>query len=212
MNDCEGAMRHLLVVLLLALIAREVQADISCKNSTFPAFLVGNSSGVAIRLAGQSEDGFVVIVRDENGNPLANEYVSIWFAASYLVDPHTAQNSGTDIDCDPGPGPMIGKYTDSNGKAVFAPRIGGHTENDYVGLYLGENVGPPCAFLKTRSTDIDRDGDTDFVDYGLFSTGYGSGLHPPHCDFNGDGQVGLIDLSIFTEEFNRSPDGTLCHP
>jgi hypothetical protein len=129
-------------------------------------------------------DRVTITVRDLDGLPLANRTVEIVLGGC------------TRLCRDPGDDGLVPTKTDANGVAVFQPKIGGCDE---CHVYVWVNGIEIRHYLHVRSTDWDGR-----ISNGLVDPWDEPDLNDLCYDYNGDGSVGLDDLSLFSQAIGDS--------
>ena len=80
--------------------------------------------------------------------------------------------------------------------------------NQVGGSWQGPGTTCPdaCAAPPGCAADLDSDGDTDVLDFGIFSSNFGQSV-PPNTggDFDGDGVVTVLDFADFAADFGCTP-------
>jgi hypothetical protein len=98
-------------------------------------------------------------------------------------------------------------WLDENGHGTISGSIAasGYADRVYVvaaGMAIqGTDECDNPIPLVLVSPDIDGDSVVNLGDVGILATGLTSGGHDPRIDFNGDGVLNVVDLSMFAEHY-----------
>ncbi len=195
--------RHALLLLVFlflpaALASPASPGPVDPSMSSVDPVLVGDASGNAIG------KGFEVVARHLDGVPADPGTVITLVFVGTGVAPYTAQAGGTTVDCI---ARTISKVVDSDGRAVFFPRMGGFNDGDAVKVLAGLML---LRYVPARSTDLNADGATDLADAQLFRAGFMANPPAAETDFNADGVTDLRDLAILRSELESGAKGSLC--
>ena len=166
-------------------------------HSQLEPVIVGDSNGMQIG------DGYRVIVRDVNGNPLNGITVELHFSGTG-ANPYNQQVFPAIPTCI---GRLISSSTDGTGTVVFRPLFGGF-ENS-AGVRVKGNI-INLGSVRARSTDIDSDGATAISDFNRFRLNFLFNPAAVETDYNEDGITGVGDLDIFRKVFLFDTPGQPC--
>ena len=104
--------------------------------------------------------------------------------------------------------PGVDGPVDANGDATITGPLfgGGYTEKWYWGT--GFIPEPPClaneVVIRVVSPDMKADLEVNLVDLAAFAMAYPPNAYAPEADMDGNGLVGLQDLSFFAHHYGHS--------
>jgi len=184
-----------LCCLVLAVGVRPAAANLPDPgHSIVEDVIVGDSNGMQIG------NGFRVIVLDAAGNPVVNSHVVLAFNGS--AKPYTSQVPPAVASC-----PNIFATTDASGTVVFEPRFGGFDNSPLVEVRAD---GVALRIVRSRSTDLTKDGVTAAFDFVQFRNNFLNNPTAPETDYNEDGITGPVDFNVFRLVYLNDIPGTVC--
>jgi len=183
------------------------------QNCSVEPIIVGTASGARVG------NGFVVTVRNDLSQPVANSWVVIDFTDTAII-PFGEQVSPTVNNCGLGY-KRIQQQTNSSGQVVIDARMSGFDNSGSVKVYASAVSGFGCnlillAQIKGRSTDCVTShvtGQTEYTDgfdLNYFRNNYLNNPSAQETDFNEDGTTNGYDFDIFRAEYLANANGTLC--